>query len=399
MKQCQKCGSSVEDGAVYCTNCGEQLDSVVASMSAGTSVSPMGVSMPPVGADAATVSDGVDVSTSSNGMSASVPSMEVSGSASSVPPLSPVLPMGADKPMSSAGENGAMSMGASAPMSPMGASAPTPVVGGQPAATTMDSDALSQSATIDQLIAENPIGGQQPGIITNSQSLGEGSNKKKLDPKMLTLIIVSVVSVIIGIVGIILAIIGFSQGKSGEQVATGNSQGGSSVVDVTVGGTKVSFSGFELVMPKGYDYEIQDIEGTDVLGFSDSDAYLAMTTYRGDLPFSVVKSKKDALADEFSRTFGRVVNGVIRTVDGAELVYYNIGIVEGANVIYVFSNAELHSFMTIIMTEVGDDGTQYFENVAKVLKTAQRKTSINRSINGSGFGEIRLPNINITIQE
>ena len=64
MKQCQKCGSSVEDGVVYCTNCGEQLDSVVASMSAGTSVSPMGVSMPSVGADAATVSDGVDVSTS-----------------------------------------------------------------------------------------------------------------------------------------------------------------------------------------------------------------------------------------------------------------------------------------------------------------------------------------------
>ena len=136
-----------------------------------------------------------------------------------------------------------------------------------------------------------------------------------------------------------------------------------------------------------------------VLGFSDSDAYLAMTTYRGDLPFSAVKSKKDELADEFSRTFGRVVNGVTRTVDGAELVYYNIGIVEGANVIYVFSSAELHSFMTVIMTEVGDDGTQYFENVAKVLKTAQRKTSINRSINGSGFGEIRLPSINITIQE
>ena len=55
--------------------------------------------------------------------------------------------------------------------------------------------------------------------------------------------------------------------------------------------------------------------------------------------------------------------------------------------------------MTVIMTEVGDDGTQYFENVAKVLKTAQRKTSINRSINGSGFGEIKLPSINITIQE
>ena len=65
------------------------------------------------------------------------------------------------------------------------------------------------------------------------------------------------------------------------------------------------FSGWNCQGEKG-----KDIEGTDVLGFSDSDAYLAMTTYRGDLPFSAVKSKKDELADEFSRTFGRVVNGV-----------------------------------------------------------------------------------------
>ena len=50
MKQCQKCGSSMEDGVVYCTNCGEQMDSVVASMSAGASAPSMGVSMPPAGA-------------------------------------------------------------------------------------------------------------------------------------------------------------------------------------------------------------------------------------------------------------------------------------------------------------------------------------------------------------
>ena len=402
MKQCQKCGSSVEDGAVYCTNCGEQLDSVVASMSAGVSVPSMGASMPSAGGGTTTAPTGVNATISSDGMGVSVQPMGTNEPVSPVLPVSPVSPVEANKPISPAGLDGSTAMGMNMSNSPMGGNMPNPTVGGQSTTSSMDSsmssDMLNQSATIDQLIAENPLN-EQPGAMSNSQFPGQSSTKKKLDSKMLILIIVSAVSLVIGIVGIILAIIGFNQSKGGEQVATGNPQGGSSVVDVTVSGTKVLFSGFEFVMPKGYDYEIQDMDGTDVLGFSDSDTYLAMTAYRGDLPFSVVRSRMGALANDFSGTFGRVVNGETRTVDGVELVYFNIGVVDGTNVVYAFSNAELNSFMTIILTEAGEDGTQYFENVAKVLKTAQKKTSMNRSINGSGFGDIKLPSINIMIQE
>ena len=217
--------------------------------------------------------------------------------------------------------------------------------------------------------------------------------------KIAVLTAVSVVCFVIGVIGIVLAIVGFSQKGSSGPVAAGGSEGGGSVIDVTNDGTKVFLSGFEFVMPKGYDYEVREEDGMEILGYSDNSGYFAMTSYRNDISFSAVKNRMNLLADEYSKAYGRTVVGNKRTVDDVEMVYFDLGVVEDVNVVFVYSDADLRTFETAILTDIGVDGTQYFNNVAKILKTAKKKTEMNKSINGAGFEDVNLPRITVEIEE
>ena len=215
--------------------------------------------------------------------------------------------------------------------------------------------------------------------------------KKKIDGKMIALIAVSAVCLIIGIVGIVLAIVNSgSKGSSGSggQVATGNS--GSSTVDVASSGTKVSYAGYEFVIPEGYDYEIADSAIGEALVTSNDSGYAAATVYDDGVTFTQIENNLDAVARELESEVGISATTSIENVDGVKFLCLDFGTVDGANLTYAISEIDLYYFQTAIATMPGVSGKQYLSNVAKIVGSAQKKKSMSKGLNDSGFKDIKI---------
>ena len=243
-----------------------------------------------------------------------------------------------------------------------------------------------------------PMGAGAPavnGMVASGPAMSPAAPidepKKKMDGKMIALIAVSAVCLIIGIVGIVLAIMnGGNKGSSGNggQVATGNS--GSSTVDVASSGTKVSYAGYEFVIPDGYDYEIADSPVGETLVTSNDDGYAAATVYDNSVTFTQIENNLDAVARELENEVGISATTSIENVDGVKFLCLDFGTVEGANLTYAISEIDLYYFQTAIATMPGVSGKQYLSNVAKIVGSAQKKKSMDKGLNGNGFKDIKI---------
>ena len=264
---------------------------------------------------------------------------------------------------------------ASQPVTPMAASRPvvTPA-----AAPTMS------SATVGSAIGVNTAGPvEEP--------------KKKLNNKMVALIAVSVVCLVIGIVGIILAVAN-SGDKGGGQIAIDNNGEGGSTTDVVSSGTKVAFAGYEFVIPKDYEYEIGDVEGTEALAYSNDNSYAAATMYFNDVTFARLENNVDVLAKSLGDETGVSVTSSIKTAGGVKFICLDFGNIEGTNLIFAVSDADLYYFKTVIMTEDGSNPMDRLEDVAKVVGSAQKKTS-DRAFGEGIFEGMHIPEFNLPAEE
>ena len=219
--------------------------------------------------------------------------------------------------------------------------------------------------------------------------------KKKIDGKMIAMIAVSAVCLIVGVVGIILAVVNNGGGNNDnkDQVAVNDSDDGGSTVDVVSSGAKVSYAGYEFAIPTEYEYEVTEKDGMDVLLITDSDDYLGVIQYYNDATFASIKSNKDSVAESISAELGSPVTVETTTEDGVEFVNFNLGESQGVNMLYAVSEADLYYFETVIITNVGVDGSQYLSNIAKVVKSAQKKSGSDRAFNNNGFNGVSLPKI------
>lgn len=253
-----------------------------------------------------------------------------------------------------------------------------------------------------------PMGPAMPAtnsIATNNQPMGPAMSsavppeepKKKIDGKTIALIAVSAVCLIIGIVGIVLAIINSSNNNktssNGDQVATGGSEDGT--VDVVSSGTKVSYAGYEFIIPDGYDYEIVESDGEEALATSNSNEYAAATLYDNSVTFMQIENNMDTVASGLESEGGLPVSASVENVDGVKFLCFDLGTVTDVNVMYAISEVDLYDFQTTIMTNPGVSGKQYLSNVAKIVGSAQKKKSMSRALNGNGLDGIKLQKISI----
>lgn len=369
MKQCQRCGNVMGDDSAFCTQCGAELhgDTMV------------GGGAPIVGQSMEQFAERPVERPTGQELNSRVVERPVEQFAER--PVSQSMERPAEYRTEQSGRTEIDSLGGQS-------------TNGVPMNSNGTMEAPNRMATSEPLIR------RQINAAVDSQSADNVVAKEKAHSKIAMLTAISAVCFVIGVIGIVLGIIGFSQkGGDSGQVATNIPEGGGDTVDVVTSGTKVYLSGFEFVIPKEYEYEITQQEGVDILAFSDSDEYMAMTAYRDDLPFSAVKNRMNLMEDELSMMHGHTVTGNVRTVDGVEMVYFDAGIVDGMNMVYVVTNADLYSFMTIVVSEIRNAGTDYLSNVAKVLKTAEKRSSTNKAFGDSGFSDIKMPSFNIKIEE
>ncbi|MBP5647773.1 zinc ribbon domain-containing protein [Candidatus Saccharibacteria bacterium] len=286
MRQCEKCGQTVQDGAAFCTNCGAVLSGDSGSESVPVSFEP----------------------TTQN-------------------------------------------------------------------ATTNSEPAASTAPVVESTPMNNIAAGTAP-VVAETQS-----EKKKLDGKMIGIIAGSVICLIVGIVGVVIGLT--SGGKKSDDGQVADNSGDSGVVDVVSSGTKVEYAGYEFVIPEGYEYDFSDEydDGEETLEVSDSDDYVAGISYFKDATYASVESNFDSLSAYMSQEGGATsaTNGKT-TIDGTDYLYIDAKGIEGYDVVYMFSKADLYSFMTMIITNSGVDGTQYIPNVAKVVGSAQKKVKMNRAL-------------------
>lgn len=250
-----------------------------------------------------------------------------------------------------------------------------------------------------------PMGPAMPvtnSIATNNQPMGPAMSsavppeepKKKIDGKTIALIAVSAVCLIIGIVGIILAIVNSNNNNrissNGDQVATGGSGGGT--VDVVSSGTKVSYAGYEFIIPDGYEYEIAANDDSEeaLVTSNSSDEYAAAILYDNSVSFTQIENNMDAVANSFGSENGISVAASVENVDGVKFVCFDLGTMSDVNVMYAFSEADLYYFQTTIITNPGVSGKQYLSNVAKVVGSAQKKKSMNKGLNGNALEGIKI---------
>lgn len=230
----------------------------------------------------------------------------------------------------------------------------------------------------------NP-GVQQVGsnVVTNTQQ-APVANKGKSNGKIAAIVAACAVCLIIGIVGIVLAIVSMNNNNNNKQVAVGgdpNNGNGTTVVDVATSGTKVEYAGYEFVIPDGYEYEIsKDSDGSELLVVSkDSNKYAMSILYFDEVSFAAVESNADGFAENLRQEYPDTVAGS-EVIDGVDFVYFNVGSYNEYNVAYLFSEADLYCFMTTIATSQESDPQNYFEDAAKVLSSAQKKSKMNRNI-------------------
>lgn len=224
--------------------------------------------------------------------------------------------------------------------------------------------------------------------------------KKKMDGKMIAMIAVSAICLIVGIVGIVLAVVNGGRNNSGDgEVATSDPGNGGGTVDVVSSGTKVSYAGYEFVIPDGYDYEIMDLEGEEALSTSNSDDYVAVTTFDNSATFTQIESGMSDLTAYLSEENGGIpVDSSVETVDGVKFLCFDLGNVGEADMMYAISEADLYYFQTIVLTQPGLSGKQYLSNVAEVVKSAQKKSGANRAFGGSMLDGVKIPKLRVAAE-
>ncbi len=309
MKQCEKCGHEIVEGAAFCVNCGVPVSAI------NESKGPM------------------------------VQGMNSEASA----PFGPAMNM------------------------PMGQSMDQPM---GPMSQPMNGQAIPQPMM---------------------SSTSEDSPKKKLDGKMIAILACGGVCLLIGIIGIVLAVVTMTSKKDDSQIAVNTTDGGSTV-DAVSSGTKVSYAGYEFAIPKGYDYEIAEEDGVEALLTSNSDDYVALTVYSDDVTFARIESNIGNLEEQLSSQFGHTVTSRTETIEGVKFLCLDVGLVEGVNAMYAISEADLYYFQTTILTTSDSNPSQYLENVAKVVGSAQKKKS-NRSLGSDMFSNLKTFNISNSLKE
>lgn len=265
--------------------------------------------------------------------------------------------------------------------------------------SSMFNMASGQPVSTAQSMGSGQMVGAPVGVSMESQAITNGGNEKKSNSKIVVMAIVSGICLVVGIVGIILAVIGFSKSGDVGQVAINTGNEGGNGVDVTTGGTKIAMSGYEFVLPKGYEYEIQLSDGEELLMFSNSGGYIAVTGFLDGFVYSTLKNNISEHGNRLSEKHGRTVAGSVKTIDGLEMICFNIGVSDGANRVLIYTQADLYSFGTYLLTEPGDDWTQYLSDVAAVLKTAQKKTKNEKTMGGFDFGGLKISDFEIILSE
>lgn len=258
----------------------------------------------------------------------------------------------------------------------------------------------SQTAGPTASMSATPFSSQPADSIPSSQASSSGAPKKKVDGKVIAMAAVSIICLAVGIVGVVLALNGNKNNTSGGEVAVNNPTTGGSTVDVVSSGTKVSYAGYEFIIPDGYEYELSKEGDAESLLVSNSpDDYAAEINYLDDITFASLESNVDAISAIFTEQYGNPVTGNTKTIDDKEYIYFDLGEFEGANAVFVISKADLYYFETIIVTNAGVSGTNYLENVANVLGTAQKKKTMSRSLQDSGIPTtINLPDLSILLE-
>ena len=224
---------------------------------------------------------------------------------------------------------------------------------------------------------------------------GEASSEvvatgQKDNSKIIALSIVSAICLVVGIVGIVLFATshsnGGSEGTSNGGTSTSGDNSGGILGGNASSGTKVQHGGYEFTIPDGYEYELTEEDGDEMLAFTkDSNKYLAAVMYFDDATFSMAESATDELADSLGASeHGRL------TIGGVEFLYFDVLDVDGMSVTYALSKADVYCFMTTILPLDGVINHDYLGDVAAVLKTA-KKIGSNRSLSeGSGTEVLRM---------
>ena len=217
------------------------------------------------------------------------------------------------------------------------------------------------------------------------------SQKKKTNTVIIMLIVACVVCLVIGIVGIVMALSSGSNSGSSNQSqnqsqsgSSADNNGGSSdnnTASVTTSGTKVGFSGYEITIPDGYEYDTATEDGIRFLYFSDDVLnYQARTSYYDDITFARVENNFDALIE--GSTLDITESGDM-TVGGVRFLYL---VVEGAerDNLVAFSEADLYAFETEIIDVSGMTTEERLEKIAAVIGSAKKKSGSNKAFNEDG---------------
>lgn len=248
-------------------------------------------------------------------------------------------------------------------------------------------------------IPNEPVVGQPISGPTNPVApiaIAEESHKKKTNGKTIAMIAACITCLIIGIVGIVLAVMNSGKsGNGGGRIAEDDSGSESSTVNVTSPGTKVSYAGYEFVIPEGYYYELMDLDGQEMLLTSAViDEYAAFTFYDKSVTFTQVENNMDEVATYLSnKEDATPVTASAKTIGGVKFICFDFGEIDDANMMYAISEKDLYIFMTTILTNPRVSGEQYLNNLAEVVKTAEKKNSANKSSSDPKFKNITLPSL------
>ncbi len=223
--------------------------------------------------------------------------------------------------------------------------------------------------------------------------------KKKTDGKIIIMATVGVIGFVVGIIGISLAVAGGNKGQNDSQIVANNSNNSSGTIDVVPSSTKVLYAGYEFVVPNGYDYEVTDSYGGEeaLATSSNVDEYMAVTFYDESATFAQVEDNMSDLADYLSEgNDGATATSSVETVDGVKFLCFDFGDMEEAGMMYAISEADLYYFQTVILTKPGASGKQYLGDVAKIVKSAQKKSDAKKAFDGAATDNVSMPKLRVS---
>lgn len=252
-----------------------------------------------------------------------------------------------------------------------------------------DSGLPMPSSTTNQLASPTA-----PSVIS------PGTSTKTIDGKTIALIAVSALCLIIGIVGIVIGITnnGNKNSASDNQVAMNDS--GAGTLDAMSSGNRISYAGYEFTIPNGYEYEIVEEDGDEALMTMPISAeYAAATYYDDSTTFAQIESNMEAIASELEAENKTSVSASVENVGGVKFLCFDLGTAVNTNVMYAISKVDLYSFQTAIATDPGVSGKQYLGDVAKIIGSAQKKKSINKTLNDNGPEELKLQKLTFNLDK